>query len=189
MAFRGYGIQSVTAATAQPVFGTTLSAAFAVTPDMYSGTTDPRSQPSTAQAVVVNAQFFRVGDRVNVGPAAGPWDWARITKITAGTPPAATLTLQGLASSHASGQYVILAIPCASITIQPIKITTYMYVGEDSTVSASSATLIYSFPVSATVGTPFSGNTAPSANTLDTQHLWIVSGGTGDQYLPNILLV
>ena len=92
MSPRGFGIQTLTGATAQPAFGTTLSAAITnITTDPYTGTTDPRSQPSTSQAVVVNANFFRVGDRVNIGPAAGPYDWAKITKITAGTPPAATL--------------------------------------------------------------------------------------------------
>lgn len=190
MALRGFGIQSLTANTAQPVFGTQLTAAItAVTADRHSGTTDPRSQASTSSAVVTSTQFFRVGDRVLVGPAAGPWDGATVTSITAGTPPAGTLGLKGLTKTHLATDYVILAISCAGVTIQPIKVTASMYIGEDSTVSATSATLIYSFAVASAAGVPFQGNVAPAGNTLDTQHLWIVAGTTADTYLPSILLI
>jgi hypothetical protein len=191
MAYRGFGVQTLTAATAQPVFGTTLTSAISVlTTDPHTGRTDPASQASIASAVVTSTQFFRVGDRVAVGPAAGPYDWARVTAITAGTPPAGTLTLKGLTATHANGQYVILSIPCAGIGIQPISVTASMYVGEDSTVSATSATLIYAFPILTTVGVAyFSGFAAPAGNTLDTPHLWIIGANSSDKYLPSILIV
>jgi hypothetical protein len=190
MALRGFGSQTLTG-TAQPAYGTTLSAAIsAVTPDRYTGMTDPRSQASTASATVVNADFFRVGDAVLVGPAAGPYDWAKITKITAGSAPAATLTLQGLTTTHASGQFVILAISCAMITLLPtLASSNVFYIGEDSTVGSTSATLIYSITaVQATAGVAYQPINSSGGNVLDTSHLW-VTGISGDSYVPSILLI
>lgn len=189
MALRGFGVQSLTASTATPVFGTTTTSAIVLTPDRHTGRTDPGSQSSTSTVTVTSTQFFRVGDRVAVGPAAGPWDTAWVTAITAGTPPAGTLALKGLTSPHPTAQYVILNIACAGITVQPISVTASLYLGEDSTVSATSATLIFAFPILTTVGVAFYGNTAPAGNLLDTPHLWIIGGTTGDKYLPSILLI
>jgi len=189
MALRGFGIQTLSG-TAQPVFGTQLTAAITLlTPDRYSGNTDPRSQASIAQAVVTSTQFFRLGDAVIVGPAAGPYDWAKVTKIAAGTPPAGTLTLQGLTTTHLATDFVILSIPCAGLTILPITVGSTMYIGEDSTVSATSATLIYAITTAQTAaGVDFSPSRAMAGNVLDTPHLWI-TGTSADKYLPSILLI
>lgn len=190
MALRGFGIQTLSG-TAQPAFGTTLSAAITnLTTDPRTGRTDPASQPSTSQAVVVNATFFRVGDIVNVGPAAGPFDSARITKITAGTPPAATLTLQGLTTTHATAQFVILAIPCAQLYLFPGSANSgIFYVGEDSTVGPTSATLIRQITAAqALAGLGFVPSTSSSGGMQDTPHLW-VTGTSADTYLPSILMI
>jgi hypothetical protein len=190
LALRGFGIQTLTG-TAQPAFGTTLSSAITnLTTDPHTGRTDPASQLSLASAVVVNANFFRVGDSVNIGPAAGPYDWAKITKITAGTPPAATLTLQGLTSTHASAQFVILAIPCAQLYLFPGSANSgTFYIGEDSTVSSTSATLIRQITAAqALAGLGFVPSTSSSGGMQDTPHLW-VTGTSADTYLPSILMI
>lgn len=191
MALRGFGIQSLTAATAIPVFGTQLTAAItAITADRFTGRTDPRSQASLASAVVTSTVFFRLGDYVNVGPAAGPWESAEVTAITAGAPPAGTLTLKGLTKTHLVTDYVILAKPCAGFRIEPISVTASMFLGEDSTVASASVTTIHQFPILATAGTPYSlGMDGPSANVTDTSHLWIIGTTTGDKFLPSILMI
>lgn len=189
MPLRGFGIQTLSG-TAQPVFGTTLSAAITgLTTDRYTGNTDPRSQASTSSAVVVSTNFFRVGDRVVVGPAGGPWDEAQVTKITAGTPPAGTLALKGLTTTHASGEFVILAIACAGFSILPIVVGSTMYIGEDSTTGVASATLIYALTTTqAAAGVDYSPSRAMSGNVLDTPKLWI-NGTAADKYLPSVLLI
>lgn len=190
MALRGFG--SITlSGSAQPAFGTTLTAAITnITPDRYTGQLDPRSAQSTASAVVTSVAFFRVGDRALVGPAAGPFDWAKITAITLGSSPAGTLTLQGLTTTHASGEFVILSIPCAIYTLLPGSGNAgTLYIGEDNTVSATSLTLIAAITATqAAAGVSFTPNRSSTGNVLDTPHLWL-KGTSADTYIPSLLQI
>lgn len=186
MALRGCGSVTLTG-TAQPLFGTTTTAAINPTPDRYTGQFDPRSQPSTGSVTVTSIQYFRVGDHVQVGPAGGPYDSAKITSITVGSSPAGTLGLQGLTKSHASGEWVILSKPCAGVKITPNVTSALVYIGEDNTVASTSLTLIDVIPISATAGTnPWQYGQSNIGNVLDTPNLWII--GTG-AIIPSILTV
>lgn len=190
MALRGFGVQTLTTGTAVPAFGTKLTAAITViTTDRYAGTTDPRANQSVASAVVTNTNFFRIGDHVLVGPAAGPWDGGYVTSITPGSAPAGTLGIRGLVKAHVSTDYVILAISCAGLYINTNVVGSILYIGEDSTVASTSATVIASISTAqSAAGKIFSPSTAPTINALDTQHLWII-GSTNDTFTPSILLI
>lgn len=173
--------------TAQPLFGTTTTAIINPTPDRYTGTFDPRSQPSTGSVPVTSIQYFRVGDHVQVGVAGGPYDSAKITSITVGSSPAGTLGLQGLTKSHASGEWVILSKPCAEITITPNVTTAILYIGEDNTVSSTSLTLITQFPTAgATVTATWTVGNASSGNVVDTPNIWVLGSGV---IIPSLLTI
>ncbi len=188
MALRGVGVQTLSG-SAQPVFGTTVTDAFQVTPDIYTGRTDPASNPSTATIVVASTQVFRVSDRVMIGTAANfnsapstPPDQGQVVSIASST----EMVVKGLTRAHAANEFVVLAITVSYIAIQPQGSSAIMYVGEDSTVSSTSLTLIQALPVaSATVVPPFVLGQSGSGNVYDTGHLWI-NGTTDGTYLPSL---
>ena len=185
MAIRGFGIQTVTG-TAQPVFGTTLTAAVTPTPDMYTGNTEPRSQRSQTILPVANPYLVRKGDKVILG-AAGAFvqtnmvaqDIGTVSAINIG---ASTITVVGLVRSHASGEFVVLSIEAARIKITANSYT--LYLGEDSTVSATSPTLVeYLLP-----GLSFDVGQSAIGNVHGTAHLWIL-GTAADTFLASIVQV
>lgn len=177
MSIRGFGPQTVTG-TPQPLFATTLSAAFVVTPDPHTGLTDARSQPSSVLAVVASSTNFRVSDRIMLGAAGGPYDWGKIVAI----PDSTHVRIQGLQTpSHASGEWLILAIDCAQVEITAGANT--LYIGEDNTVGAASVTLFKKLLTGAIYQTP-----AVSANLFGTSHYWVL-GTAVDTYLANITTI
>lgn len=186
MALRGFGNQTI-GASAQPLLGTTTTAAVQPSPDPYSGNTNPASQPSKTVLPVTNVNLFRRGDHIQVGVVAdfetGTPDGGTVVNVdTVGS----TITVMGLVRSHASGEFVVLAIPCAQVQIQVPSSDTgaSILVGEDPTVASNSTKLI----VSIAKGTiyPIGGNVP--GNVLETQRLW-VSGTAADVFLPSILTV
>jgi hypothetical protein len=193
MALRGWGLQTVgTTASAIPVFGTTLTAAPVINPDQYTGQIGVGSNRSTAvlNLAVGFAAKFRVGDRVVLGTAAQlaqgntvQADGGTVIGVNAG---ANQITVQGLQRQHVSGEFVILALPVASWTIQYLGSHT-LYLAEDSSASntANSATLIYE--MSSTLNNDNYG-LSNIANVLETQHLW-VAGTAADTFIPSFLMV
>jgi hypothetical protein len=178
MAIRGFGVQTVTG-TPQPLFGTTLTAAFNVTPDSHTGLTDPRSQPSSVLAAVTSSTNFRISDRVMLGAAGGPYDWGKIVAI----PDATHVRIQGLSTvHHASGEWLFLAIDCAHIEITANAST--LYIGEDNTVGAGSATL-YKILLPGGIYTTPSG---VEGNMFGTSHYWVL-GTAADTFLPNLTTI
>lgn len=190
MSTRGFGPQTVTG-TAQPAYGTTLTAAIVVlTTDFSTQRTDPASNPSQASAVVANPYIFRKGDRVAIGTAANfgfspivtqPPDWGNVTGVNYGT---LTVTIKGLTRTHASGEFVVLSVAVASYTILGFTLSNSLYIGEDSTVSPTSHTLIYVIGP----GLPYSFGQSSSGNVWDTGHLWL-EGTAADVYLPSFATI
>lgn len=188
MALRGFGNVTVTGA-AQPLFGTTTSAPVTPTPDRQTGSLSaPSSNPSYA-VVPVNANIFRTGDRVFLGssaafgpvnsnPSPGP-DGGFVQAVNPG---AGTITVGGLQRNHNASEWAVLALPAAQIAIQAG--ADALYLGEDSSVSPTSATLIEKIGVGgqAVIGAPSVGNL------IETQHLWVY-GTDADTYVPYLLTI
>ena len=102
-----YGTQTI-AGTAQPVFGTAVTAAATPPPDQFSGQLGPGSNETQTTLTVTSTKGFLPGDRVAVGLTAafkpgivaagsGP-DQGTVKSITDGT----HMVVQGLKSSHAA---------------------------------------------------------------------------------------
>jgi hypothetical protein len=195
MSLRGFGGITTLGAAAQPVYGTVLTAAAVLNPDLFSGQigTGGSRSSSVLSVTAGTAGKFRVGDRVAVGTAL-QFEQGNTTQADGGTVIAvsaanSTITVQGLQRAHASGEYVVLALPCAEFDVQFISASsngagTSVYLGEDGTAGAASPTLIQ---VLTTAGT-FQYGTSNIANDFETQHLW-VQGGAGSQYIPSFLTV
>lgn len=177
MPIRGIGVQTVTG-TPQPAFATTLTAAIRVTPDPHTGMTDPRSQQSTVNAPVVASNIFRVGDKIMLGPAGGPYDWGKIYNI----PDATHVLIQGLSTPlHASGEWLILAVDCARVKIRAN--ASQLYIGEDNTVGVASLTLFdYLLP-----GESYDTASA-GGNVYGTSHYWLL-GTAADTFIANLTTI
>jgi len=187
MSFRGFGGVTTLPATAIPVYGTTLSAIAVINPDQFTGRITAGSNRSNAVLSVANAIPFRVGDKVAVGTAAQfeqgntiAADGGTVTAVGAGT-----ITVQGLQRSHASGEFVVLAMTVATPNIQVLGASSpYLYLAEDGTAGANSPTLLFAL----TGGGNYVFGGSPTINALDTQRLWI-AGGQGSQFIPSFIVV
>lgn len=185
MGLRGFGNQTLSGA-AQPMFGTTITTAITPTPDAHTGNYDPRSAASQSVIVVAVATDFRKGDTVMVGTAAAfaqgsttnP-DQGKVTAVNYG---ASTITVSGLTRAHAAGEFIVLSIQVATVSIQ--NGAGQIYVGEDSTVAAGSTTLIRLLAASAI----YDWGSSNVGNVLGTGHIW-VSGTAADTFLPSIVQV
>ena len=187
MSQRGFGTQTLSGSP-QPLLGTALTAAVNPTPDSSRGVLAPGFADSVATLPITagTVPLFRYGDHVAVG-ASDSWnqgstvapDGGRVIAIDSA---ANTIKVQGLLRAHASGEFVVLAIPCAQINID--NGAAVLYLGEDGTVDATSPTLIKEISASASysLGFPAMGNV------LETQKVW-VKGTGADTYLPNILTI
>jgi hypothetical protein len=186
MSSRGFPITTVTG-TAQPAFGTTLSAALVVlTKDFSTQRVDPASNPSQASVTVVNPFLVRKGDRVAIGTLAnfgfGPTvtqspDWGNVTAVNYGT---GVVTVKGLLRTHAVGEFMVLSVACAEFNILGSGISTSLYIGEDSTVGIASNTLLSIIGS----GLAYSFGQSSSGNVWDTGHIW-VQGTAADTFLPS----
>lgn len=188
MPSRGFGVQ--TFSSPQPMFATTVAAAVNPTPDMFTGNTAPRSMPSKTVMSVVNAAVFRAGDSVQVGVATcfavqpTPVVKPDGGKVVAVDTVANTITVMGLTRGHAVGEWVVLALPCAEVFVYNLT-AGVLFIGEDNTVSATSPYLMGELAQNGSfnMGMPAVGNI------LETQHLWVSSGGATDSYLAYLLTV
>src|SRR5665213_1868945 len=171
MSLRGFGYQTLTGA-AQPLFGTTLSAAVRPSPDPYTGRLDPGSMASSAFLYLsAPITLFRQGDHVMVG-ASNSFQQGSTTPVDGGTVQAVNLSasnilVTGLQRNHSAGEYVILALPCSQINIQNGDSPT-LYLGEDNTVGLTSTTLIETCDAQGniSIGSPALGDM------IESQHLW-----------------
>lgn len=187
MSLRGFGGQTTVGASAQPVFGTTLSAATVLNPDIFSGNTNPGSNRSSCVVSLAagTAGRFRSGDRVLIGTAV-QFEQGNTVQAGGGTVVSVnasgnTITVQGLTRNHASGEFCILALPVSSWTLQLLSGT--LYVGEDGTVGASSSTLCYLMYAGGIQQLGLSN----IANVLEVQHIW--AAGPGAIFIPSFVTI
>lgn len=189
MSLRGFGFQTLTDGTPQPCFGTRVTSPIVISPDRNTGRIDVASQPSQA-VLAVAANIFRVGDHILLGSSA---DFGPVNQTP---PPAApdggvisaintaanTATVNGLQRRHNASEWAVLALPVGQAVIQ--NGNALINIGEDSSDSAASATLIAQVQATGVyvLGSPSLGNV------VETQHIWIQGTG-GQQYLPSLLTI
>lgn len=184
MAIRTFaGVQTIGAAS-QPVFGTTMNGAGAMTKDPHTLSTGPASQASSTVLPVASTKGFRVGDRVLVGPKAnfvfqGSIDQGTVDAVVAGV----SITVLGLLINHASGEYVVLNEDAMTVRIQPVVMAAAYYLGTDSTVAAGDQSVF-------AVGSPGQIYDSPPtiSDTLKTAEFWI-SGTAADTFVASYMQV
>ncbi len=190
MAIRPFaGIETVASSTvAQPLFGTTLTAASTFSVDRFTGKTNPGSTTPPITMAVTSSKGFQVGDRVLVGPLANFTKANRILLDQGGVASivdATHITVQGLTQNHVSGEYVVLNETASYIQLIPVTIAAGFYVGTDSSTSATDSS-VYA------AGTPTYWNplVQPTATgcTYQTCEAWLL-GTAGDTFLPSFYQV
>jgi hypothetical protein len=142
-----YGVQTVSG-SAQPVFGTAVTAAVTPPPDQFSGNLTPGSNETQCTLTVTSTNGFLPGDRVAVGltaafkpgiVAAGSIpDQGMVKSITSGT----AMVVQGLKKSHAaSGEWCVLAETAGRIRIRFLG-SNVLYIANASTVNSTDLSVI-----------------------------------------------
>jgi len=149
MGVRPFGGVTTLAGTAQPIFGSALTAAVTPPPDPYSNNLTPGSNETQVSITVASTIGFLPGDRVTVGLAAAfnpglvaagsiP-DQGTVKKITDGT----HMVVQGLKQHHAAtGEWVVLNEDAGNVHLTPVAITAIAYIGVASTVAAGDPSVI-----------------------------------------------
>lgn len=145
MAIRPFaGIQTVAGGSAQPVFGTKLTAASNYSIDRFTGTNRIGTSTPPIQIEVDSSAGFQVGDRVLVGPAANFTQANRILLdqgTVASIVSATAITVQGLVQNHAIGEYLVLNETASFMRLIPISVAASFYVGTDSTASSTDSSV------------------------------------------------
>jgi hypothetical protein len=186
MAIRGFGQQTLSG-TAQPAFGTTLSAATGLpSPDVFTGNLNPASRASSLVCTVTNPYIFRKNDNISIGALSNylltstvQADQGRVIAINTGN---STITVTGLTRAHAAGEFVVIGIEVAEILIQAN--ANLIYVGEDSSVAANSPYLArYIQP-----GAQYELGPSAMANVYGTSHYWFL-GTAADTFLPSVTII
>jgi hypothetical protein len=195
---RSFGIQAIASSGAsQPLFGTTLAAAGALSPDQFSGNTAPGSNQSLSYLPVNSSVGFRPGDHVAVGPKSyfvvptygstpnyGLLDTGIIKEILSGSPDD-TIVVQGLQNAHASGEYLVLNEPANIVKIIPRITTGILYIGNEETVSSTDRSVIDAIPIYGGTGAvPYfhESKVGSGANPFQTVEYWL-RGTAADTFL------
>lgn len=142
-----YGVQ-VVAGTAQPAFGTAVTAAVTPPPDKFSGQLTPGSNETQCTLTVASTKGFLPGYRVAVGLAAAfkpgiaaagsiP-DQGTVKSITDAT----HMVVQGLKNAHAAtGEWCVLNEDAGEVRIRFLGAAT-LYIGNASTVAVGDPSVI-----------------------------------------------
>jgi hypothetical protein len=142
--------------SAQPVFGTALTAAVVPLPDQFSGKNDPASNQTQVSLTVTSTKGFIPGDRIQIGPTnsfnPGLATAAQMAKVDNATIKSITdathMVVQGVQLSHAaSGEWVVLNEDAGSVHIRPVVTTAAVYIGNASTVAAGDASVMDILPI------------------------------------------
>ncbi len=147
--------------SAQPVFGTALTAAVAPRPDPFSGKNDPSSNQTQVTLTVTSTKGFIPGDRAQIGPTnsfnpglATAAQMAVVCNVTIKSITDAThLVVQGMQGPHASGEWLVLNEDAGSVHIRPVVTTAAVYIGNASTIAAGDPSLMDVLPINAAAGT------------------------------------
>lgn len=190
MSLRGTGVLNATTAS-QPLLGTQTTAIVTPSPDLQTSVMNPASNQSVATVPVTAGTVprFRVGDHVQIGATAtfqqgntAPPDGGLVTAINAA---ANTIQVQGLTRVHQSGEWVVLALPCAQVILQVLTGGT-LYLAEDATASSTAASPTLISELSA--GGVFNLGYPSFGNVVETQRLWVASSAS-NSYLAPILTI
>lgn len=189
MGVRPFGGVTTLAGTAQPIFGTALTAAVTPPNDPYQNNLQPGTNETQCTLVVTTTKGFLAGDRVAVGLTAAfkpglvttgaiP-DQGTIKSITDGT----HMVVQGLKNSHAAtGEWVVLNESAGNVHLTPVAITAIAYVGNASTVSSTDQSVIDILPI--TSGDPsqvLDFESIGQSQPMQLSAFWILGTGT---YIP-----
>jgi hypothetical protein len=142
-----FGVQLVTG-SAQPVFGSAVTAAVTPPPDPFSNQLGPGSNETQCSLTVTSTKGFLPGDRVAVGltaafnpgiVAAGSIpDQGTVKSITSAT----VMVVQGLKQAHAAtGEWCVLNEDAGEVRIRFLG-SNVLYIGVASTVSATDSSVI-----------------------------------------------
>ena len=159
------GVQAIASSSAsQPVFGSTLSAAVAITPDKFSNNNGPGSNQTQAIVPVATGtgKFFSVGQQVAVGPAAAfkPSSVTAAAAADVGIIKAIStdnITVQGLQKNHASGEFFVVNEVVANVHICPVgggSANDALYIGNSQTVSSTDPSVFDIIAIPAHPGLP-----------------------------------
>lgn len=194
MAIRPFGgIVSVASSTvAQPLFGTTLTAASTHSIDRFHGGNRPGTTTPPITLTVASSVGMKVGDRVLVGPFASFTNSAKLANPQAldqggiaSIVDATHITVQGLLVNHASGEYVVLDEVASYIQLIPVSIAGQFLVGTDSSTGLTDPS-VYA------AGTPTYWNplVQPTATgcTYQTCEAWLL-GTAADTYVASFYQV
>jgi hypothetical protein len=194
MAIRPYsGITTVASSTvAQPIFGTTLTAASTFSVDRFTGNNKPGSTTPPVTLTVASSVGMKVDDRILVGLFASFTNAARLANpqaldqgTIASIVDATHITVQGLLKNHASGEYVVLNETASYIQLIPVTVASQFLVGTDSSTSLTDPS-VYA------VGTPAYWNplVQPTATgcTYQTCEAWLL-GTAADTYVASFYQV
>ena len=191
MAIRPFaGIQTISG-TAQPVFGTTCTAAFQPPPDQFLGGNGPGTNQTQVEIPVTSSKGFRVGDQVAIGPAAAfvqgtasvanQADVGTIKQIVDAT----HILVQGLIKGHASGEFVVLDEVCGNVHIIPVTTAAVAYIGNSSAVSSTDESVFDVLPIVAAGAAPGYVHDSESigiSQPMTTTSYWII-GTAADKFL------
>jgi len=150
MGMRPFAGTQTQSGTAQPVFGTGITAAFAPPPDPFAGSNNPGTNETQVSVPVTSTLGFLPGDKVAIGAAAlfkpglatGGLDYGTVKKIVDST----HLLVQGLKKSHASGEWCVLSEEAGNVHIRPVTATAAQYIGNASTVASNDPSLLDVLP-------------------------------------------
>jgi len=188
------GVQTLSG-TAQPCFGTAVTAAFTPPPDPFSGNLNPGSNETQVSVTVTSTKGFLPGDKVAVGPSAafepgivalgsGP-DEGEVKSVTDGT----HMIIQGLKKSHAAtGEWVILSDVAGNVHIRPVTISSAdeAYIGNASTVAAGDPSVLDVLPAvtgpTAAPGYVFDAESLGMTQPFNLTEFWII-GTASDTFI------
>jgi hypothetical protein len=169
--------------SAQPIFGTAVTAAVTPPPDQFSGNLTPGSNETQCSLTVTSTVGFLPGDRVAVGltaafkpgitaTAAIP-DQGTVKSITSGT----VMVVQGLKQSHAaSGEWCVLSEDAGNVHLQPVSLSAATYIGNASTVASTDPSLMDYFASGAT--TPIDFESIGGTQPMQLSQFWVLGSGT-----------
>lgn len=187
MAIRSFaGVQAL-AGTAQPVFGTTATAAFQPPPDQFAGGNGPGTNQTQVSIPVTSSSGFEPGDQVAIGPAAAFHQGSTTVanRADVGTiksiPDSTHIVVQGLTKGHASGEFVVLNEIVGNVHIIPVVTTAVAYIGTSSTVAAADASVIDVLPIVAAGAAPgyvHDSESIGGSQPMTTTSYWIIGTAT-----------
>ena len=169
--------------SAQPLFGTAVTAAVTPPPDQFSGNLGPGSNETQCTLTVTSTKGFLPGDRVAVGLTAAfkpgivattaiP-DQGMVKSITSST----QMVVQGLKHSHAaSGEWCVLNDSVGNVHITPVSLSAATYIGNASTVASTDGSVADYIPSGGT--TPLDFESVGASQPMQLSEFWVLGSGT-----------